>query len=125
MRARSSARQASEPPTASPVASSVLVAVPSRITPSYDLVHPAAKLASRVARPTRITSSPSANGSNVPRCPTRVAPAPPPHRRPPPAPPAGPAGPPPPPPPPPRPPPPPAPPGFATSATPQISPRPP
>src|SRR6266705_499087 len=81
MRGRSSARQASEPPTGSPVASSVLVAVPSRITPSYDLVHPAAKLASLVARPTRITSSPSAKGSNVPKCPTRVAPAPPPSAR--------------------------------------------
>src|SRR5437660_331569 len=45
-------RQASEVATGSPVASSVLVVVPSRITPWYALDHAAANGASRVARPT-------------------------------------------------------------------------
>src|SRR5213594_203800 len=107
-RPRSTPRHASEVATVAPVVSSVAVVVPSRIRPSYALAHPAANSAKRVARPSTSTSSPDANGSSVPRCPTRSVPT---ARRT-----AsttscdvGPSGPP----------------GFATSATPEISPRPP
>src|SRR6266850_3719161 len=66
-RARSSACHASDVATVAPVASSVAVVAPSRITPSYALAQAAANGANRVARPTTITSSPAANGSSVPR----------------------------------------------------------
>src|SRR5438105_1343767 len=58
-------RHASEVATGTPVASSVLVVVPSRITPSYALVHAAAKGASRVARPTTTPSQPDARVAHV------------------------------------------------------------
>src|SRR5574341_312691 len=70
-----SARHPSAVACTRPVPSAVSVVVPSRITPSYALSHPAANGASRVARPVTSTSSPSANGSREPRCPTRRSPS--------------------------------------------------
>src|SRR2546425_2022286 len=61
--------------TTEPVTSSVSVVTPSRMTPSYDFGHSVAKVASRVARPTTSTSNPLANGSSVPRWPTRCSPS--------------------------------------------------
>jgi hypothetical protein len=52
-----------------PVESSVSVSAPNFIDASYTLGSMSRKLASRVARPRRSTSSPVANGSRVPRCP--------------------------------------------------------
>src|SRR5687767_3838713 len=58
-----------------PVESSVSVSVPNRMTASYTFGAPSIYGSRRVARPTRRTSSPVANGSSVPAWPTRRSPS--------------------------------------------------
>src|SRR6185437_10243619 len=61
--------------TTTPVRSSVSVSAPSATVASYTLGSPSRYGRSRVARPTRSTRSPVANGSSVPPCPTRLTPS--------------------------------------------------
>src|SRR6185312_7983971 len=57
--------------TTAPVPSSVSVSSPNFMVAAYTFGSPSRYGRSRVARPTRRTSKPVANGSSVPPCPTR------------------------------------------------------